>query len=377
MVSAEDIEKNWHSRIQEDYPALDDATRTSIVKWLLGDNPERFKAFEAHELDIANRAMDYRYRILQQRYLGVSADQAYCRLIQRLSSLFLIRNKIRTWIALSRDRQRTVRDVLQEVIQEMLLRDKNLREQVAWIRQCTTSSQLRNVLMLASTEEYCLRPIRNQPLLVYRFVNYLRRSQQGGMTQVPSEELIRLVSDEIGTDESDSTISLIDNQAIVGYQEQEFLEQQQVARAEVKQSFSDYLREKLDETAVQWLELHLQGYSQDVIAQRMNLPVNDVYRLREKISYHAVRVFSLKHRPELVMSWLGTALRENNLGLTPDQWEKLQADLTPEQAFILDKLKAGQDFDAIAKALNKRVNQITSEWSKLYLAAQTIRNTEV
>lgn len=376
MVSAEDIEKDWHSRIQDDYPALDDATRTSIVKWLLGDDPGRFNAFDAHELDIANRAMDYRYRILQQRYLGASADQAYCRLIQRLSSLFLIRNKIRTWIALSRDRQRTVRDVLQEVIQEMLLRDKNLREQVAWIRQCTTSSQLRNVLMLASTEEYCLRPIRNQPLLVYRFVNYLRRSQQGGMTQVPSEELIRLVSDEIGTDESDSTISLIDNQAIAGYQEQEFLEQQQVVRAEVKQSFSDYLREKLDETAVQWLELHLQGYSQDVIAQRMNLPVNDVYRLREKISYHAVRVFSLKHRPELVMNWLGTALKENNLGLTPDQWDKFQADLTPEQAFILDKLRAGQDFDAIARALNKRVNQITSEWSKLYLAAQTIRNTE-
>ncbi|MGP1387436.1 MAG: HetZ-related protein 2 [Thainema sp.] len=374
MVSAEDIEKDWHSRIQDDYPALDDATRTSIVKWLLGDDPDRFNAFEEHELDIANRAMDYRYRILQQRYLGVSADQAYCHLIQRLSSLFLIRNKIRTWIALSRDRQRTVRDVLQEVIQEMLLRDKNLREQVAWIRQCTPSSQLRNVLMLASTEEYCLRPIRNQPLLVYRFVNYLRRSQQGGMTQVPSEELIRLVSDEIGTDESDSTISLIDNQAISGYQEQEFLEEQQVVRAEVKQSFADYLRDKLDETAVQWLELHLQGYSQDVIAQRMNLPVNDVYRLREKISYHAVRVFSLKHRPELVMGWLGTALKENNLGLTPDQWEKFQADLTPEQAFILDKLRAGQDFDAIAKALNKRVNQITSEWSKLYLAAQTLRN---
>ena len=68
--------------------------------------------------------------------------------------------------------------------------------------------------LLATIEEYCLRPIRNQPLLVYRFVNYLRRSQRGGMTQVPSAELIQLISEEIGTSEADGSLSLLDFEAL-------------------------------------------------------------------------------------------------------------------------------------------------------------------
>ncbi len=151
--------------------------------------------------------MDYRYRILRQRYLDAAPERAYKRLIQRLSSLFLIRNKIRTWIALSRDRQRSVVDVLEEVIQELLQNDTYMQQQMVWISKCTSDSRLRNALLLASTEEYCLRPIRNQPLLSYRFVNYLRRSQRGGMTQVPAKDFIRLVSEEIAPDDTEGLLA--------------------------------------------------------------------------------------------------------------------------------------------------------------------------
>ncbi len=64
--------------------------------------------------------MEYRLRILRQRYLGVGPERAYRNLMQRLGNLVLLRNKIRTWVALSRDRTSTVVDVLQEVIQELL-----------------------------------------------------------------------------------------------------------------------------------------------------------------------------------------------------------------------------------------------------------------
>ena len=137
--------------------------------------------------------MEYRWRILHQRYLGMGRDRAYRHLISRLGSVVIFRNKIQTWISLSRDRQRSVMDVLQEVLQELLQSDSYMQQQMAGIAKITTDNRLRDTLLFASLEEYCLRPVRNQPLLVYRFVNYLRRTQRGGLTQVPASDLIRLV----------------------------------------------------------------------------------------------------------------------------------------------------------------------------------------
>ncbi|MEO1299179.1 MAG: HetZ-related protein 2, partial [Cyanobacteria bacterium J06636_16] len=273
------------------------------------------------------------------------------------------------------DRRRTVTDVLQEVIQEMLQSDRYLRQQVTWIGECSPRSQLRNLLMLATIEEYCMRPIRNQPLLVYRFVNYLRRSQRGGMTHIPTGELIRLVSDEIATDDADASMSLLDVEAAAQYEVGERAEEEQVMRAQVKQRFSEYLADTLDATATQWLELHLQGYTQETISQRLNLSTNEAYRLREKIRYHAIRIFTLKEQPDLVFSWLKTSLKDHNLGLLPEQWEQFYTSCTPLQQKILASLKSGQTFEAIAQENNLKLRQVTGEWAQLYLNAQAMRQT--
>jgi hypothetical protein len=376
MALAEELRQAWQSQLEAGSPNLSATDRESVVGWLLGQDPARFDSLSPAELGVAQQAMDYRYRILQQRYLGIQPDRAYQQLIQRLSSLFLIRSKIKTWVALSRDRRRTVVDVLQEVIQELLQSDNYMRQQITWIGECTPNPRLRNALMLASIEEYCLRPIRNQPLLVYRFVNYLRRSQRGGMTQVPTGDLIRLVSEEITPDDADNPVSLLDGQALTQYQDQQAWEEQEALRGKVMQEFADYLKEKVDPIAADWLKLHVQGQSQEVIAQRLNVPIQQVYRLREKISYHAIRVFAFKQQPELVGAWLGTSLVEHNLGLTLQQWEQFLQSLSPVQQKIIEKLKAGQSFEAIGKALNLRLNQVTGEWSKIYLAAQAVRSGE-
>jgi DNA-binding CsgD family transcriptional regulator len=375
MPLAEDLMQNWRSRLDADCADLPPASRESIIRWLFGADLDRFDTLSREELAIAHQAMDYRYRILQQRYLRVHQAQAYKQLLQRLGSLFLIRSKIRTWVSLSRDRHRTVMDVLQEVIQELIQSDRYIGQQMRWISECTSNSRLRNALMLASVEEYCLRPIRNQPLLVYRFVNYLRRSQRAGMTQVPSGDLIRLVSDEITPDDSDNPVSLLDNQAIANYQDEQTWTEQQVLRDQVKQQFSDYLRDQVDPLAAQWLDLYLEGQSQEAIAAMLNVPIKQIYRLREKISYHAVRVFGLKHNPEMVTTWLGTSLKEHSLGLTPDQWQQYWDDLSPTQQRLLDLLKDDQPTDVIAKTLNLRTNQVVGEWSKLYLKAQELRTS--
>ena len=104
------------------------------------------------------------------------------------------------------------------------------------------------------------------------------------MTNIPSGEMIRLISEEIGTDEPDSSMSLLDVEAVTQYELQTRAEEAQTMREQVKQSFVDYLQDALDATAVDWLELHLQGFSQDDIAQQLHLSTKEAYRLREKNS---------------------------------------------------------------------------------------------
>ncbi|MBD2112697.1 MULTISPECIES: HetZ-related protein 2 [Cyanophyceae] len=373
MVAADTIAEVWLSRLREDFPNQPQSVCQSVVSWLLGESPERLATLADADLKIARQAIEYRYRILQQRYWDVSPEQGYQRLIKRLSSLFLIRNKIKTWISLSRDRRRTVVDVIQEVIQEMMRSDRHLAQQLKWISTCTQNSRLRNLLMLASIEEYCLRPIRNQPLIIYRFVNYLHRSQKGGMTQVPTGELIRLVSDEIAPNDSEDSLSLLDVEAWNQYQDEQTELEQQSMRQQVKNSFVNYLSRNLDDTAARWLELHLNGLSQEQIAQALGMPVQQVYRLREKISYHAIRIFALREQPAMVLGWLKTSLQEHNFGLTPAQWEGFWQDLSPEEQAILTAYKSEHPPDDLARRLGLKSRQIQAQWVQLYLRAQELR----
>jgi len=373
---AEKLTRYWYQRLAAECPEQSEANRESIIFWLVGSDSKRFDLLNPKELDIAKQAMEYRYRILIQRYLGIARERAYRNLITRLGSLVTLRNRIQVWISLSRDRQRSVVDVLQEVLQELLQSDNYMQQQMACIAEFTTDARLHNSLLFASMEEYCLRPVRNQPLLVYRFVNYLRRTQRGGLTQVPGSDLIRLVSEEILTDDNDNRVNLADNQAIAEYLEAQQLEEQQVLRHAVKQEFETYLQENLGQDAVQWLRLYLQGKSQDEIAKKLSKPIKEVYRLREKITYHAVRVFAVKGKPELVDNWLEISLDEHNLGLTPQQWQQLHEKLTYIQRQLLELRKAGKSIEEIAKQLKLKTHQVMGEWSKVYLAAQNLRTEE-
>ena len=375
MTVAQKLADDWRSRWQRECPDRSRGDCESVICWLQGENPERFEELDNKQLEIACQGMDYRWRILRDRYLGTSPAQGYSNLIRRLASLVLLRNKIRTWVALSRDRQRTVLDVLQEVIQELCERDRYMQQQIAWIGRCSQDKRLGNALLLATLEEYCLRPVRNQPLIALRFFNYLRRSQKAGLTQVPEAELIRIVSQEITAEDSDGPVSLLDNRAIALSQDAASWQEQLLLRSKVQREFERYLSDNIDPMAARWLRLYLQGLSQDAIAKSLNLPIRQVYRMREKISYHAIRVFALKTKPELVAAWLQTSLSEHSLGLTPKQWQQYWENLAPPQRQLLSDLREGRPIEAIAKDMNLKTSQVFSEWTKLYLAAQSVRNS--
>ncbi|MBK1986508.1 HetZ-related protein 2 [Sphaerospermopsis aphanizomenoides BCCUSP55] len=373
---AANLAQYWQKRLNAECPEQSEATRQGIMLWLLGVDLKRFELLTPKEIEIAKQAMEYRWRILQQRYLGMGRERAYRNLLSRLGSVMTLRNKIQTWVALSRDRQRSVMDVLQEVLQELLQSDSYMQQQMSSIADITTDRRLQDTLLFASIEEYCLRPVRNQPLLVYRFVNYLRRIQRGGLTQVPTNDLIRLVSDEVLTEDTDNPLNLVDSQAIAQYQEAQKLEEQQSLRQAVHEEFEQYLLQNLGQQAVDWLKLYLEGKTQEEIAKNLNKPIKEVYRLREKISYHAVRVFAIKGKPELVDNWLSISLPEHNLGLTPYQWQQLEEKLTPVGQQILKLRRQGNSIEAVAQNLQLKTHQVLGEWTKVYLAAQALRTQD-
>ena len=175
MVKVEELEQDWRTHLDDDLPEQNATTKESIIHWMLGKDVEQFETLNPTQVEIAKQAMAYRYRSLQQRYLGFGPEQAYRHLITRLGSSVLLRGKIRTWVAASREHQRTSVGVLQEVLQKLLSSDRYLQEQMVWIAQCIPDARLRNALLFASLEEYCLQSIRNQPLIAYQLVDYLRR----------------------------------------------------------------------------------------------------------------------------------------------------------------------------------------------------------
>lgn len=290
-TTVENILQTWHWQLAFDYPNRSVATRDSIVEWLIGNHFEQLEQLEPEQIKLIQQGMAYRYRILQNRYLGQAPERGYRRLMTRLCSLAVLQNKIRMTIALSRDRYRQTSEVLQEFLQDLLQRDSYLQQQMTAIAKCTDDIRLRHALLFTTIEEYCLRPVRSQPLVVYRFINYMRRLSPGGVTQVPKSGEIRIVFAHIPTEDSDRTFSLLDAQAIEQDREQQEAVEQQQQREEIKQQLSKYLEQKLGHLAVEWLNLYLQGQSPQAIASQLNLTAKDIYRLREKVCYHATKLF--------------------------------------------------------------------------------------
>lgn len=372
---ANTIAEQWQMRLAQECPGQSAATRNSVVRWLMGADLDRFDRFTPAQLAIVTQGLEYLYRVLQQRYLGVAPTKAYKNLMQRLGGVAIVRQKVQAWVAASRDRQRTVVDVLQEVVQEITHRDKYIQQQIAWIAECTNNPHLRSTLLLATIEEYCLRPIRNQPLIAYRFVNYLQRTQRGGVTNLPPGSFIKMVSDVVGDDDEHS-MNLIDHLLLEDDLGQQDWEETQILRAEVKERVSLYLTEKLGVDASEWLRLYLLGKTPEEMVESLQLDLKQVYRLREKVTYHA-RVFAMKNQAEVVGEWLKTSLQEHNLGLTTIQWATLEQSLAPKQLDILNRIKAGESIDTIAKALSLKTNQVEGEWKQVYVLAQNLRTSAI
>ncbi len=146
----------------------------------------------------------------------------------------------------------------------------------------------------------------------------------------------------------------------------------------------DTLRQTVIDELMNYLEERQQSDCADYFALRLrDLPANEIEAilgltprqrdyLQQRFKYHLIR-FALSHHWELVHQWLEADLGRN-FGLTPQQWQRLQNQLTSQQSLLLSLKQKGLTDAAIAPTLGCSVIQVQKQWSKLLEQAWEIRN---
>ncbi|BAZ39569.1 TPR repeat-containing protein [Calothrix sp. NIES-4101] len=376
----------WRSRLYFDYQAENNNTKDAIVDWLLGIDLKIFEKLNSQELEIAKQAMEYRYKILRQRYFKFSREKAYSNLISILTEFITSRKKIHALITSNHENQHVILDILETVVQEILQTDKYIQEHIHAIAQYTTNIELRNALLFATTEEYCLRPISNQPVIVHALINYLCRNQrENPTTQLKIRREIRKGIKT--TSKKEKNILLANTKEFPEINPPE-INIQEIIQSDIRQTatnttflqniakeeFEEYLAKNVGQDGVKWLQLYLQGKSQEEIAQQLNKPIKEIYQLREKVSYYALRLFATPGKSGIIDTWLKNTSQENNFQLNQKQWQKLYQELTPLQRKILELRQKSKSIEVIGQQLKIKPNQVMNEWTVIYLTAQVVKN---
>jgi hypothetical protein len=159
------IEIEWEHRLSIACANQTKTDQISILNWLLGADRDRWDRFDDKQLAIVCAGLDYRFGILDRRYLDVSPPLAYKNLMERLGSFPAIRKAIVNHVRVQIDIDRQIVGTLETAIQDLLQHDRYLHQQIVWIRQCTAVPSLRDALLLANIEAYSLRNINDRPLL--------------------------------------------------------------------------------------------------------------------------------------------------------------------------------------------------------------------
>ncbi|ACK65478.1 conserved hypothetical protein [Rippkaea orientalis PCC 8801] len=162
----------WRKRLVRDLPHCDQQKSESILCWLLSHETETNSL--SHDLASVNERLNYRYRILRQRYLYVDSHQAYGHLISRLGSVLVGIASVQRWMKQRFNSQHETLRLIQIVVQELLDNDVNLQKRIKPISRYTTDPSLHKALVFATVEEYCLQKVHNQPLLIHRLRQYLQ-----------------------------------------------------------------------------------------------------------------------------------------------------------------------------------------------------------
>lgn len=224
---------------------------------------------------------------------------------------------------------------------------------------------------MAFTERYGKRRIplpsrRSQQLIILRAQTFSR--------QQPPEMAIDIEqATEHGGSDGDDNRPVTSQQRLreeVLAQTEEMPEES--LRDRVIEGLLAYLKERDQEDCADYFTLRLLDLPTQEIESILNLTPRQRDYLQQRFKYHLIR-FSLSHHWELVHEWLEADL-ERNLGLTPQQWETLQADISDRQTKLLQLKQSGMTDGEIAKTLGLTPTQYQKQWTKLLEQAWEIRN---
>ena len=133
-----------------------------------------------------------------------------------------------------------------------------------------------------------------------------------------------------------------------------------------------YLEEREQKDCADYFALRLQDLSTGEIESILGLTPRERDYLQQRFKYHLLK-FAMGHRWELVHQWLEADL-EQNLGLTPTEWEALHHKIDSEQKNLLKLKQQGISDDVIAKTLGRKINQVKKKWYELLALAWELRN---
>ncbi|MEA5533553.1 hypothetical protein [Crocosphaera sp. XPORK-15E] len=166
------LKSAWGKRLVKELPQYNRNQRHSIVNWLINYNQSftTTQELSVDELTTLNKKVEYRYSLLRKRYLTVNYTEGYRTLISRLSSVTA--KYCSVWrMKYCQQSQREIVNLIQQVIQTLMNNDPYLKGQFEQISQEISDRQLREALVLATVEEYCLHSVKNKPF----FLHYLRQ----------------------------------------------------------------------------------------------------------------------------------------------------------------------------------------------------------
>lgn len=224
---------------------------------------------------------------------------------------------------------------------------------------------------MAFTERYGKRRIplpgrRNQQLIILRAQTFSQ--QQPPETMVDIEQAA-----EGGGSDGDygrSSISIPQVREQMMAQEPELPED--TLRKTVIKELMHYLEERQQQDCADYFALRLQDLPTNEIESILGLTARQRDYLQQRFKYHLIR-FALSHNWELVHQWLEADL-ERNLGLTPQEWQTFQAEITPQQQELLRLKRKGIDDKTIGEVIGLTPTQVQKQWTKLLEQAWEIRN---
>lgn len=225
---------------------------------------------------------------------------------------------------------------------------------------------------MAFTERYAKRRIsfsrgRSQQLIILRAQTFSQ--------QQPPEASVDITAAESASNRDEQEWEGIAMQQIRAYMVEQDGESELTSsnlRETVTQELINYLEEKQQQDCIDYFVMRLQDCATSEIEAVLNLTPRERDYLQQRFKYHLIR-FALSHNWELVHQWLGATL-EQNLGLTPTQWNDLLQDLSEPQRALLELKQQGLSHKDIAQQIAITPSQTDKLWVKLLEAAWELRN---